>query len=62
MKCSDTCCNAASKQMVYGVYGNVISIIEEHEKRESPNKRLAISDIQIPDQSRKGNDDVCLFP
>ncbi|XP_052229021.1 uncharacterized protein LOC127843197 isoform X2 [Dreissena polymorpha] len=48
----------ASKQMVYGVYGNVISIIEEHEKRESPNKRLAISDIQIPDQSRKGNDDI----
>ncbi|XP_052227136.1 uncharacterized protein LOC127841968 [Dreissena polymorpha] len=48
----------ASKQMVYSVYGNVISILEEYEQRESPGKRFARSDIHIPDQSRKGKDDV----
>ncbi|XP_052225190.1 uncharacterized protein LOC127840814 [Dreissena polymorpha] len=48
----------ASKQMVYSVYGNVISILEEYEQRDSPGKRFARSDIHIPDQSRKGKDDV----
>jgi len=46
----------ASKQMLYGVYGNVINIMEEFEKRES---RTALPGSKIcgPDQSRKGNDD-----
>ncbi|XP_052227135.1 uncharacterized protein LOC127841967 isoform X2 [Dreissena polymorpha] len=48
----------ASKQMLYKVYGNVISILEEYEQRDSPGKRFARSDIHIPDQSRKGKDDV----
>jgi len=50
---------SASKQMVYGVYGNVINIMEEFERRES-RTALPGSSIYGPDQSRKGNEDVRL--
>ncbi|WAR20290.1 hypothetical protein MAR_002128 [Mya arenaria] len=50
----------ASRQMLYGVYGNVITILEEHEKRTSAvdKGKLKQSDIAIPDQSWKTNEDV----
>ncbi|XP_052768411.1 uncharacterized protein LOC128208825 isoform X1 [Mya arenaria] len=50
----------ASKQMLYGVFGNVITILEEHEKRTSAvgKKKMKQSDITIPDQSWKTNADV----
>lgn len=54
----------ASTQMVYEVFANVISILEEFEAREnarkvdSRNKSLPRSDIYLPDQSRKADQDV----
>ncbi|WAR20304.1 hypothetical protein MAR_002142 [Mya arenaria] len=50
----------ASKQMLYGVFGNVITILEEHEKRTSAigKGKMKQSDIHIPDQSWKTNEDV----
>lgn len=54
----------ASTQMVYEVYGNVISILEEFEAREiagkvsTRNRSLPRSDIYIPDQSHKANQDI----
>ena len=50
---------AASKQMLYGVYGNVISILEEYERREGRGStRLQRSNIRIPDQSYKDDEHV----
>ncbi|KAH3783618.1 uncharacterized protein LOC127841966 [Dreissena polymorpha] len=47
----------ASKQLLYGVYGNFISILEEYEARTHEAKARR-SKIPIPDQSRKNVDDV----
>ncbi|WAR20298.1 hypothetical protein MAR_002136 [Mya arenaria] len=47
----------ASKQMLFAVFGNVLSILEEHEKRTSV-RRLPKSDIELPDQSWKTDEDV----
>ncbi|XP_052228699.1 uncharacterized protein LOC127842939 isoform X2 [Dreissena polymorpha] len=47
----------ASKQMLYGVYGNFISILEEYEARTHEAKAVR-SKIPIPDQSKKNLDDV----
>lgn len=50
--------------MVYEVFGNVISILEEFEKREmansmdKPTKVMPKSKIEIPDQSYKKDHDV----
>ena len=46
---------AASKQMVYGVYGNCITMLEEMEQRELRRiggKAMSRSDIYLPDQSK----------
>lgn len=54
----------ASKQMLYEVFGNVISILEEFERRELNSlqhihdKSVQKSDIYIPDQSHKKDHDV----
>lgn len=54
----------ASKQMVYEVFANVISILEEFEKREmansmdKPTKAMPKSKIEIPDQSYKKDHDI----
>ncbi|CAC5387687.1 unnamed protein product [Mytilus coruscus] len=48
----------ASKQMVFEVYGNTIGILEEFERRESKNKSIKRSQVQIPDQSGKDDNDV----
>ncbi|XP_052227588.1 uncharacterized protein LOC127842216 isoform X1 [Dreissena polymorpha] len=47
----------ASKQMLYGVYGNFVSILEEYEARTQKTK-AARSNIALPDQSKKSVDDV----
>ncbi|KAH3783472.1 uncharacterized protein LOC127842222 [Dreissena polymorpha] len=47
----------ASKQMLYGVYGNFVSILEEYEARTQKTK-AARSKIALPDQSKKSVDDV----
>ncbi|KAH3783514.1 uncharacterized protein LOC127842220 [Dreissena polymorpha] len=47
----------ASKQMLYGVYGNVVSILEEYEARTQKMKAER-SKIELPDQSRKTVEDV----
>jgi len=47
----------ASKQMLYGVYGNVMTILEEHERRLT-DRKMPKSKIAIPDQSRKKDEDV----
>lgn len=45
--------------MLYGVFGNLISILEEFEKRETGRGiSLPRSRIHIPDQSHNNNDDV----
>jgi len=47
--------------MLYGVFGNVVTIVEEFEKREHGNhEQLPQSNIYIPDQSRKDNEEVRL--
>ncbi|CAC5389872.1 unnamed protein product [Mytilus coruscus] len=50
----------ASKQMLYEVYTNAIGILEEFEKRELKNTNLVIqrSNVKIPDQSHKKDQDV----
>ncbi|XP_052227128.1 uncharacterized protein LOC127841964 [Dreissena polymorpha] len=47
----------ASKQMLYGVYGNVVSILEEYEAR-TQKMNAERSKIELPDQSRKTVEDV----
>ncbi|KAH3781212.1 hypothetical protein DPMN_159038 [Dreissena polymorpha] len=47
-----------SKQMLYGVYENVISFIEEYEARKSIGKRFPRSNIALADQSTKTLEDV----
>lgn len=52
----------ASKHMVFGVFGNVIKILEEFERRENVmiGQKLSMpqSDISIPNQSDKEFDDI----
>ncbi|XP_053390660.1 uncharacterized protein LOC128553505 [Mercenaria mercenaria] len=52
----------ASKQMLYGVFGNVITILEEYERRELAKYRMEHnmpkSDIYIPDQTHKNFEDI----
>ncbi|XP_052768410.1 uncharacterized protein LOC128208824 [Mya arenaria] len=50
----------ASKQMLYGVFCNVIAILEEFEQRERPDwcRPLESSRLKISDQSRKSNEDI----
>lgn len=52
----------ASKQMLYGTFGNLIASLEEFEKRElkdyGTSKKLSTSNIAIPDQRHKQNADV----
>ncbi|XP_053391839.1 uncharacterized protein LOC128554595 [Mercenaria mercenaria] len=52
----------ASKQMLYGVFGNVITILEEYEKREMAKyqmqQQMPKSKIPIPEQSDKSFEDV----
>jgi len=43
--------------MLYGVYSNVMTILEEHERRLT-DRKMPKSKIAIPDQSRKKNEDV----
>ncbi|XP_052227592.1 uncharacterized protein LOC127842218 [Dreissena polymorpha] len=47
----------ASKQMLYGVYGNFVSILEEYEAR-THKTNAGRSKIHLPDQSRKTVEDV----
>jgi hypothetical protein len=46
--------------MLYGVFGNVITILEEYERRELQDieHNIPHSEIFIPDQRHKTNDDV----
>ena len=50
--------------MLYGVLGNVITIIEEYEQRELAQNRMqhymSKSNIYIPDQSHKDMEDVSI--
>lgn len=52
----------ASKQMLYGVFGNVITILEEYERRELQEFKIQHniphSEIFIPDQRHKTFDDI----
>jgi len=50
----------ASKQMLYGVFCNVVAMIEELERRERPHwcQPLPTSNLEIPDQSHKTDEDV----
>ncbi|XP_052768398.1 uncharacterized protein LOC128208815 isoform X2 [Mya arenaria] len=50
----------ASKQMLYGVFCNVIAILEEFEQRERPDRcrPLESSRLKISDQRRKSNEDI----
>lgn len=51
----------ASKQMLYGTFGNALAILEEFEERENAMLRgrpLPKSRIHIPDQKYKSNDDI----
>lgn len=52
----------ASKHMLYGVFGNVITMLEEFEKHElkkkKMEKKMPQSKFFIPDQSHKSFDDI----
>ena len=48
---------AASKQMLFGVFGNLLAIIEEFEQR-TINGRVPRSAIALPDQKHKDLEDV----
>lgn len=52
----------ASKQMLYGVFGNVITMLEEYEQRElaqfKMQHNMPKSEIYIPDQRHKTFDDI----
>ncbi|XP_060584564.1 uncharacterized protein LOC132740638 [Ruditapes philippinarum] len=54
----------ASKQMLYGTFGNLIASLEEFEQRELKEQRtsksLSRSNIAIPDQRHKNFEDVSL--
>ncbi|XP_052228104.1 uncharacterized protein LOC127842578 isoform X2 [Dreissena polymorpha] len=48
----------ASKQMLYGVFGNVISILEVLESRVDKKGKIYKSKIAIPNQSSKSESDI----
>lgn len=52
----------ANKQLVFGTYGNAISILEEFERREMEKLKhghhMPKSNIPIPNQSHKTFEDV----
>ncbi|XP_052227956.1 uncharacterized protein LOC127842467 [Dreissena polymorpha] len=48
----------ASRQMLYGVYGNLVAILEEYEARTHNGTPLPRSNITLPDQSTKSLEDV----
>ncbi|XP_052227855.1 uncharacterized protein LOC127842404 [Dreissena polymorpha] len=48
----------ASKQMLFGVYCNVVSTLEEYEARTNRGTTMPKSNINLPDQSRKTLKDV----
>ncbi|KAH3842807.1 uncharacterized protein LOC127876558 [Dreissena polymorpha] len=50
----------ASKQMLFSVYGNLVAIVEEFERREDVGQKTKLpkSNIYMPDQTRKSDEDV----